>query len=115
MSMLVYPLFANWVWGGGWLAQLGSNFGLGHGHVDFAGSSVVHMVGGVAALTGAAILGPRMGKYTRDGKPNAIELVLVERPVLPWDLPGQRSGATAAGSGAPSSRGTSPARRTIAF
>jgi len=72
MSMLVYPLFANWVWGGGWLAQLGANFGLGHGHVDFAGSSVVHMVGGIAALTGAAILGPRIGKYTRDGKPNAI-------------------------------------------
>src|SRR5262245_17547534 len=50
MSMFVYPLFANWVWGAGWLSQLGVNFGLGHGHVDFAGSSVVHMVGGVAAL-----------------------------------------------------------------
>ncbi len=45
MSMLVYPIFANWVWGGGWLSQLGANFGLGHGHVDFAGSSVVHMDG----------------------------------------------------------------------
>ena len=43
--MFIYPIFANWVWGGGWLAQLGANFGLGHGHVDFAGSSVVHMVG----------------------------------------------------------------------
>ena len=63
MSMVVYPLFANWVWGGGWLAQLGTNFGLGHGHVDFAGSSVVHMVGGVAALAGAIVLGPRIGKY----------------------------------------------------
>ena len=50
MSMVVYPLFGNWVWGGGWLATLGSSFGLGHGHVDFAGSSVVHLVGGVAAL-----------------------------------------------------------------
>ena len=58
MSMFVYPLFANWVWGGGWLSQLGANFGLGHGHVDFAGSSVVHMVGGVAALAGAIVLGP---------------------------------------------------------
>ena len=48
MSMFIYPLYGNWVWGGGWLAELGRNFGLGHGHVDFAGSSVVHMVGGVA-------------------------------------------------------------------
>ena len=72
MSMLVYPLFANWVWGGGWLSQLGANFGLGHGHVDFAGSSVVHMTGGMAALAGAIVLGPRIGKYTKDGKPVAI-------------------------------------------
>jgi ammonium transporter, Amt family len=72
MSMFVYPLFGNWVWGGGWLAQLGSQFGLGHGHVDFAGSSVVHMVGGVAALAGAIIIGPRIGKFTKDGKVNAI-------------------------------------------
>src|SRR2546425_1248892 len=50
LSMFTYPIFANWVWGGGWLSQLGKNFGLGHGHVDFAGSSVVHMVGGVTAL-----------------------------------------------------------------
>jgi ammonium transporter, Amt family len=72
MSMLVYPLFGNWVWGGGWLAMLGKNFGLGHGHVDFAGSSVVHLVGGVAAFAGAMVLGPRLGKYTRDGKSVAI-------------------------------------------
>jgi Amt family ammonium transporter len=72
MSMFVYPVFGNWVWGGGWLAQLGSQFGLGHGHVDFAGSSVVHMVGGVAALAGAIILGPRIGKFTKDGKVNAM-------------------------------------------
>jgi Amt family ammonium transporter len=72
MSMFVYPIFGNWVWGGGWLSQLGVNFGLGHGHVDFAGSSVVHMVGGVAALAGALVLGPRIGKYTKDGKPVAI-------------------------------------------
>jgi Amt family ammonium transporter len=68
MSMVVYPLFANWVWGGGWLATLGSNFGLGHGHVDFAGSSVVHMVGGVAALAGAIVIGPRIGKYSKSGE-----------------------------------------------
>jgi Amt family ammonium transporter len=72
ISMFVYPIFGNWVWGGGWLAALGVNFGLGHGHVDFAGSSVVHMVGGVAALAGAIVLGPRIGKYNKDGSSNAI-------------------------------------------
>lgn len=72
ISMIVYPLFGNWVWGGGWLAALGVNFGLGHGHVDFAGSSVVHLVGGVAALAGAIVLGPRVGKYNKDGSSNAI-------------------------------------------
>lgn len=72
MSMFVYPIFGNWVWGGGWLSQLGKEFGLGHGHVDFAGSSVVHLVGGVAALAGALVLGPRIGKYTADGKSNSL-------------------------------------------
>jgi ammonium transporter, Amt family len=72
ISMFVYPLFGNWVWGGGWLSALGVNFGLGHGHVDFAGSSVVHLVGGVAALAGAIVLGPRIGKYNKDGSSNAI-------------------------------------------
>src|SRR4029453_9137733 len=72
MSMFGYPLFGNWVWGGGWLSQLGAQFGLGHGHVDFAGSSVVHMVGGMAALAGAMALGPRIGKYTKDCKPVAM-------------------------------------------
>jgi len=72
MSMIAYPLYANWVWGGGWLSQLGKNFGLGHGTIDFAGSSVVHMTGGIAALAGAILLGPRIGKYKPDGTPNAI-------------------------------------------
>ncbi len=72
ISMFTYPLFANWVWGGGWLSQLGKNFGLGHGHVDFAGSSVVHMVGGVTALAGAMVLGARIGKYNKDGSANPI-------------------------------------------
>jgi ammonium transporter, Amt family len=72
ISMFSYPIFANWVWGGGWLSQLGKNFGLGHGHVDFAGSSVVHMVGGVTALAGAMVLGPRIGKYNKDGSANPI-------------------------------------------
>ncbi|MFN7980708.1 MAG: ammonium transporter [Vicinamibacterales bacterium] len=72
MSMVVYPIYANWVWGAGWLSALGANFGLGHGHVDFAGSSVVHMVGGVAALAGAIVIGPRIGKFNKDGSANAI-------------------------------------------
>jgi Amt family ammonium transporter len=72
ISGIVYPLYANWVWGGGWLSQLGKMFGFGHGLVDFAGSSVVHMTGGVAALAGAMVLGPRLGKYKSDGSPNAL-------------------------------------------
>jgi Amt family ammonium transporter len=72
ISMFVYPLYANWVWGGGWLSLLGKNFGLGHGTLDFAGSSVVHMTGGVAALAGAKLLGPRLGKYKSDGTSVAI-------------------------------------------
>lgn len=72
LGAFMYPLYANWVWGGGWLAALGKNFGLGHGHVDFAGSSVVHLQGGVIALVGAYILGPRYGKYNKDGSPNPI-------------------------------------------
>jgi Amt family ammonium transporter len=72
LSMLIYPVYGAWVWGGGWLADLGVNFGLGNGHVDFAGSSVVHMVGGVCGLAGAIIVGPRIGKYNKDGTPNAI-------------------------------------------
>ena len=72
VSAIIYPLYANWVWGGGWLATLGSNFGLGHGHVDFAGSSVVHLTGGVCALAGAMVLGPRLGKFNKDGSANPI-------------------------------------------
>ncbi|MBR8836621.1 MAG: ammonium transporter [Stigonema ocellatum SAG 48.90 = DSM 106950] len=72
MSMLLYPLFGNWAWGGGWLSQLGSNFGLGHGYVDFAGSGVVHAVGGLCGLAGAIALGPRIGKYNDDGTINPI-------------------------------------------
>ena len=72
MTALVYPIFGNWVWGGGWLSQLGANFGLGHGHVDFAGSSVVHMAGGVAAAVGCWMLGPRIGKYSRNGSVNVL-------------------------------------------
>lgn len=72
ISMFLYPLYGNWVWGGGWLSQLGVNLGLGHGHVDFAGSSVVHMTGGVIALAGVIKLGPRIGRFRRDGAIGAL-------------------------------------------
>ena len=79
-AAFIYPLYANWAWGGGWLSNLGANFGLGKGYVDFAGSGVVHAVGGLSALAIAMVLGPRIGKFTRQGKPQAIlahDLVLV--------------------------------------
>jgi ammonium transporter, Amt family len=60
---IYYPLFGAWTWGGGWLSQLGNNLNLGLGYVDFAGSGVVHAMGGMAALAGAIVLGPRIGKY----------------------------------------------------
>jgi len=69
---IYYPLFGAWTWGGGWLAKLGASAGLGHGYVDFAGSGVVHMMGGVAALAGALVLGPRIGKFGPDGKPRTL-------------------------------------------
>jgi len=103
MSMLVYPVYGNWVWGNGWLAKLGTNFGLGHGHVDYAGSSVVHMVGGVAALAGAIVLGPRIGKFTRDGKPNAIPghhipMAILGTMILAFGWFGFNAGSSLAGN-----------------
>ncbi len=68
---LPYCIYANWVWGGGWLAQAGKNWGLGHGAVDFAGSGVVHAMGGAIALAGGICIGPRIGKYV-NGKPQAM-------------------------------------------
>jgi Amt family ammonium transporter len=72
MTMFIYPIFGNWAWGGGWLAQLGTKASLGHGYVDFAGSGVVHAIGGFTGLAGAAVLGPRLGKYKADGTPNTF-------------------------------------------
>ena len=68
IGAILYPVFGCWVWGGGWLSQIGSTLNLGHGYVDFAGSTVVHAVGGFAAMALAVILGPRLGKYGPDGK-----------------------------------------------
>jgi len=67
-----YPLFAAWTWGGGWLAKTWDTMSLGAGYVDFAGSGVVHAAGGAAALAGAIVLGPRIGKFGADGKPRAL-------------------------------------------
>ncbi len=72
VSMFIYPLIGNWVWGGGWLANLGRTAGLGNGAVDFAGSGVVHMTGGALALAGAMAIGPRIGKFNKDGSANTI-------------------------------------------
>jgi ammonium transporter, Amt family len=103
ISMFVYPIYGNWVWGGGWLAGLGTNFGLGHGHVDFAGSSVVHLVGGVAAVAGAIVLGPRLGKYNKDGSSNAIPghnipMAIIGTFILAFGWFGFNSGSTLAGN-----------------
>ncbi len=66
ISALIYPIEAHWIWGGGWLAQLGFH--------DFAGSCAIHMVGGISALIGAKILGPRIGKFTRDKSGNVVKV-----------------------------------------
>jgi Amt family ammonium transporter len=69
---ILYPISGCWAWGGGWLSQLGVSMRWGHGYVDFAGSSVVHSIGGFCAMALAIILGPRLGKYGADGKPRAF-------------------------------------------
>src|SRR5881296_3509914 len=103
VGSVIYPIFGNWVWGGGWLSQLGVNFGLGHGHVDFAGSSVVHMTGGVIALVGAWMIGPRIGKYKKDGTPNAIPahsipMAMIGTFILAFGWFGFNPGSTLAGT-----------------
>ncbi len=103
VGAVIYPLYANWVWGGGWLSQLGHNYGLGHGHVDFAGSSVVHLTGGVIALAGAIVIGPRLGKFNKDGSPNAIPghhvpMAIVGCFILAFGWFGFNPGSTLAGT-----------------
>jgi len=78
VGAFIYPVFGCWVWGGGWLAQLGYRLGLGHGAVDYAGSGVVHLQGGALAFITAYLIGPRIGKYGKDGKVN---------PILPHHIP----------------------------
>ncbi len=103
VGSVMYPIFGNWVWGGGWLAQLGGNFGLGHGYVDFAGSSVVHMQGGVIGLIFAWLIGPRYGKYNEDGsinpvQPHNIPMALIGTFILAFGWFGFNPGSTLAGT-----------------
>ncbi len=96
---LLYPIFGCWVWGGGWLSQLGATMSLGHGYVDFAGSTVVHAVGGFCAMALAIILGPRLGKYGPDGKPRAfpahnIAFVVIGTFILLFGWMGFNPGST---------------------
>ena len=103
IGSVMYPIFGNWVWGGGWLSQLGVNFGIGHGHLDFAGSSVVHMQGGVITLIFAWLIGPRYGKYNKDGsinpiKPHSIPMVMLGTFILAFGWFGFNPGSTLAGT-----------------
>ena len=99
VGALVYPIFGCWVWGGGWLSQLGATMNLGHGYVDFAGSTVVHAVGGFTAMALAVILGPRVGKYGPDGKPRPfpahnIAFVVIGTFILLFGWMGFNPGST---------------------
>jgi Amt family ammonium transporter len=99
---LPYCIYANWVWGGGWLAQMGANWNLGHGAVDFAGSGVVHAMGGFIGLAGAVVIGARIGKYV-DGKINPIPahhipMVIAGTFILAFGWFGFNPGSTLAGT-----------------
>ncbi len=107
MGAFTYPLYGNWAWGAGWLSQLGSNLGMGKGYCDFAGSGVVHAVGGITALAVSMIIGPRIGKFNKDGSSNAIighdiSAVLIGCFILAFGWfgfnPGSTLGASAAGN-----------------
>ena len=105
IATIIYPIYANWVWGGGWLSTLGANFGLGHGHVDFAGSSVVHMTGGVMALVGAKMIGARQGKFDEKGNPKPIPghnipMAVTGTLILAFGWFGFNAGSTLAGTDA---------------
>ena len=103
VGAVIYPVFGNWAWGGGWLSQLGKNFGMGHGYVDFAGSGVVHLTGGVMALVTCWLLGARRGKYNADGSVNtipahSIPMALLGTFILAFGWFGFNAGSTLAGT-----------------
>jgi ammonium transporter, Amt family len=105
MGAITYPIYGNWAWGGGWLSKLGANYGLGAGYADFAGSGVVHAVGGLTALAVSMIIGARIGKYNRDGSANAIPghdivIVLAGCFILAFGWFGFNPGSTLGASGA---------------
>jgi Amt family ammonium transporter len=99
---LPYCIYANWMWGGGWLAQSGINWNLGHGAVDFAGSGVVHSMGGMIALMGAILIGPRLGKF-RDGRAlpmpgHHVPMVVAGTFILAFGWFGFNPGSTLSGT-----------------
>jgi ammonium transporter, Amt family len=99
ISAIVYPIYGHWVWGGGWLSQLD----LGSGALDFAGSGVVHAVGGISALIGAVLLGPRIGKFAKDGTPrnipgHSMPLVVLGTFILFFGWFGFNPGSTLSGT-----------------
>jgi Amt family ammonium transporter len=99
MGAIIYPIYGNWLWGGGFLAHLGQTLHFGHGSVDFAGSGVVHAIGGWTALALAILLGPRIGKFNKDGTPNAfpghnLGYVVVGTLVLVFGWMGFNPGST---------------------
>lgn len=100
----IYPIFGCWVWGGGWLAQTGYRWGLGHGAVDYAGSGVVHLQGGALALITAILIGPRLGKYDKNGKivgpiaPHHIPMVQLGTFILAFGWFGFNAGSSLAGT-----------------
>jgi Amt family ammonium transporter len=103
VGAVIYPIFGGWVWGGGWLAQLGYRAGLGHGAVDYAGSGVVHLQGGALAFITALLIGPRIGKYGPDGKVNPIKahnipMVMLGTFILAFGWFGFNAGSSLAGS-----------------
>lgn len=103
ISAFLYPVLGNWAWGGGWLSKLGLNLGLGHGYIDWAGSGVIHAVGGLTGLAGAIVLGPRLGKFKEDGTPRAIPghhipMAIIGTIILLFGWFGFNAGSTLAGT-----------------
>jgi Amt family ammonium transporter len=103
VGSFIYAIFGCWMWGGGWLAQLGQNCGLGHGAVDFAGSGVVHLQGGVLSLVMVKLIGPRIGKYDPSGNPRPIfghnmPMVMLGTLILAFGWFGFNAGSGLSGS-----------------